>query len=514
MTTLWSEGYVSEIEYTRGYYPELSPLRAQFALTLAGFVAPVIANACELGYGQGASLNLHAAGGAPAWWGTDFNPSQAVYAQETALAGGTGRVHLEDQGFEEYCRREDLPMFDYIGLHGIYSWISEKNRKAIVHLISRRLKAGGVVYISYNTMPGWAAFAPLRDLMKLHADSMSAPALGVTQRMDAAMQFATRLLDTNPLYSQVNSSVAVRFEKLKTMDRSYLVHEYLNSNWNPLRFDACAAELGEAKLNYACPAALLEHVDALNLTADQQKLLAEISEPVVRETVRDYCLNQQFRRDYWIKGARRHTAIERAYALRQLRMILTTPPARVRYTVTGALGNAELQQAIYQPVIELMSDHRPRTLGELEQHFAAGKGPNLAQLAQMAAILVGSATMQVAQPDGAIAAARETATALNKHLLQKASLGDASGALASPVTAGGVMVPLVSQLFLLASLRGARQAQELAQFAWETLSRTGQRLLREGKLLETAEDSLAKLREDADKFLVEELPILKGLALL
>lgn len=54
-------GSRAEIEYTHGYYQGLNPLRARLALLLAGLHCPVIDTACELGYGQGMSVNLHAA---------------------------------------------------------------------------------------------------------------------------------------------------------------------------------------------------------------------------------------------------------------------------------------------------------------------------------------------------------------------------------------------------------------------------------------------------------------------
>ena len=65
-------------------------------------------------------------------------------------------ANLSDESFEEFCRRQDLPDFDFIGLHGIWSWVSDKNRQVIVDFIRRKLKVGGVVYVSYNTQPGWA----------------------------------------------------------------------------------------------------------------------------------------------------------------------------------------------------------------------------------------------------------------------------------------------------------------------------------------------------------------------
>ena len=57
----WSSGYVSDVNYTHGYYPGLNPLNLNLALTYAGIKPPLIKKACELGFGQGISINFHAA---------------------------------------------------------------------------------------------------------------------------------------------------------------------------------------------------------------------------------------------------------------------------------------------------------------------------------------------------------------------------------------------------------------------------------------------------------------------
>lgn len=90
----------------------------------AGVKPPRVGTACELGFGQGMSANLHAAVSVVEWCGTDFNPAQAGFAQELAAVAGSG-ARLFDQAFDEFCSRSDLPEFDYIGLHGIWSWISD-----------------------------------------------------------------------------------------------------------------------------------------------------------------------------------------------------------------------------------------------------------------------------------------------------------------------------------------------------------------------------------------------------
>ena len=74
----WDDGYISEINYTHGYYSELCPQKVKLSLALAGIVPPEIETACELGIGQGITTNIHAASSKTKWFGNDFNPSQAV----------------------------------------------------------------------------------------------------------------------------------------------------------------------------------------------------------------------------------------------------------------------------------------------------------------------------------------------------------------------------------------------------------------------------------------------------
>lgn len=47
----WTAGYVADIGYTYGYYPELNPLRVQLAFLNAGLAFPQSGTACELGFG-------------------------------------------------------------------------------------------------------------------------------------------------------------------------------------------------------------------------------------------------------------------------------------------------------------------------------------------------------------------------------------------------------------------------------------------------------------------------------
>lgn len=510
--TDWTAGYVADIGYTFGYYNELNPLRIRLAFANAGLRFPEVGTACELGFGQGLSANIHAAATVTQWFGTDFNPSQAGFAQDLSAASGTG-ARLFDDAFAEFANRSDLPDFDYIGLHGIWSWISDENRSVIVDFIKKKLKVGGVLYISYNTLPGWAAFAPMRHLMSEHAEIIGAEGRGIVSRITDAIDFADRLMSMNPAYARANPLVGDRIKKLKDQNKHYLAHEYFNRDWHPMHFATMAEWLEPAKLQYACSAHYLDHVDPINLSVEQQQFLAEIPDPMFRESVRDFIVNQQFRRDYWVKGGRRLTALEMAETLRSEKVMLITPRADVSLKVTGALGEANMTAAVYEPILDALIDHKPKTLGQIEQ-MVKEKGVVMTQIIQAVMVLAGVGYLAGVQTDEAIARAKKYTDKLNQYLLNKARGSNDVGYLASPVTGGGIAVNRFQQVFLLTLNKGSKQPSEWAQTVWQLLSAQGQKIVKAGKALETAEENLAELTAQAQSFADKQLPILKALQII
>jgi hypothetical protein len=402
-----------------------------------------------------------------------------------------------------------LPDFDFIGLHGIWSWISDENRSVIVDFIRRKLKVGGVLYISYNTLPGWAAFAPMRHLMTEHAEVLGAQGRGIVSRIDGAIEFADKMLALNPIYAQANPQITDRIKRLKGMSRHYLAHEYFNRDWHPMHFATMAQWLEPAKVQYACSANLTDHVDAINLTKEQQEFLNEIPDPMFRQSVRDFMINQQFRKDYWVKGSRTLTTLDQMESTRQLRVVMTTPRADVPMKVNGARGEAQLSEPVYVPILDSLANHQVQTIGALEAALA-GK-VNFMQLLQALFVLSGAGHLQMAQSDDAASKAKRTSERLNLHLLRKARSSSDINYLACPLTGGAININRFHQLFLLALKEGRKNPAQWAEAAWATLSSQGQKLMKEGKAIESPEDNLAELNRAAQEFHNKVLPILKTL---
>jgi SAM-dependent methyltransferase len=511
VSTEWTAGYVTDVNYTFGYYAELNPLRSRLPLMLAGRHAPRIESACELGFGQGLSVSIHAAAQpGVAWYGTDFNPSQAAFASEMVRLSGAD-AKLYDESFAEFCHRADLPDFDFIGLHGIWTWISDANRGVLVDFIRRKLRPGGVLYISYNTLPGWSASAPIRHLMKRHADVMGAPGQGVVGQTDAALTFIDQFLALEPLYAKANPGAVERLKQVKAQDRRYLAHEYMNRDWHPMYFADMERWLSDAKVGFASSAHTTDNLNELNMTPQQAEFLGGISDVSLRETMRDYCVNQQFRRDYWIRGVRALVGQEQVAALREERVILAMVKQDLPKKIRGMQGEAGLIDAIYQPIYEVLLDYKPHSLGEIEASVA-GKGVTFAQLASAMTILLGANVIQPTAPGQELSKAKTRALALNKIIAQRSLSNADIGHLASPMLGGGVGANRFQQIFWLAKQNGGKTADDWARYAWSVLQAQGQSLIKEGATLK-GDDNLTELRRQAQEWSDKILPVWTALGL-
>lgn len=507
----WTNGYVADVGYTYGYYTEINPLRIKLAFISQGFVFPEVGAACELGFGQGLSVTMHAAASVVEWYGTDFNPSQVGFAQDLLEVSGS-HARLFDESFDEFSQREDLPQFDYIALHGIWSWINDENRRIIVDFIRKRLKVGGVLYVSYNTQPGWASFTPMRHLLTLHSQSMGCEGRGVIGRIDDALEFMDRLMATNPMYAKVNTQVSERLERIKGQPRSYLAHEYFNRDWMPMHFATMADWLEPAKVQFACSAMPLELVDVIQFTPEQQALLGELSDVRMREGTRDFMINQQFRRDYWVRGIRKLNVVERLEAARSLRIVLVSYRPEISLVIKTQLGEATLNASVYTPILDILSDNKPRTLGQIEK-LLDGTGITFNQIMQSVLILAGVGHLATANEDRVVSKVRPATDRLNGYLINKSRGSDSVDFLVSPVVGGGVHVNSTQRLLIMAVLQGRKKPEEWAQFAWEVLQKQNQKIIKDGKTLNSPDENIEELNNRVAAFGLR-IPMFKALMII
>ena len=506
----WSSGYVTDLGYTHGFYRELTPSYLALVPLIkgqSGFDPNASLNICELGCGQGLSANLIAAANPQVqYYATDFNPAQIVGAKALAREAEVANVHFFDQSFAEFLIEPSLPTFDIIMLHGIYSWIQPEHRLEIVEFIRRKLRPGGVVYISYNALPGWSVAAPMRQLMYMHGKNQGGP---TATKLDPALDFIGKMIEAGAGYFRAVPALKERYEKLKSQNRNYLAHEYLNEAWTLLYHSEVVEELQAAKLTYVGSAAVIEMMDSVNLTAAQREILAQFTDPTMSETVRDFMFNQQFRHCVFMRGTLPLSRPAAQALWADSRFVLSTLRSEIPLTTKGMLGELTLKPEVYAPVLDALASGA-KTVRQLLADPKVG-AIGLKGLMEVIVILVGAGHMQPCLDEKGDAKRSQRTKAFNKAVMTRSLSSSELQFLASPVTGGGFQIDRFGQMFLLSM---QQKQSDPVQFALNALTAMGERILKDGKPIEAADESIAKLRELYSTFETKHVPVLKQLGII
>ena len=440
----YKDGYVSDITYTKGYYEALNPLKAKLVFLQQDQMFPEIENACELGFGQGISVNFHAAGSQTNWYGTDLLEAHADYARNLGSESNAS-LKLFDESIEAFCAREDLPDFDFIGLHGVWSWISSQNRGLIVRFLQKRLRPGGVLYVSYNALPGSRRKTEIRDLVTLFPDGVkneTSPTKGVLRAFERVSKF----LDLSPRYQKSNPAVIELLKNLEGGSARYLAHEFLNENHDAMSFREMAGLLTEANMKFVGEANCNRNINSLNLTKDQRFALKDVDDPVLRETMADYMLNTEFRRDYWVKdnGLSENTFC--SDEIEQTRVMMTAQKPKRPSHIRTNVGRVQLKAEIYSRLLDALDGYQMKSVADVQRALMMA-GISIGRTRQALAVLSGLNLVSLVQSDAEAAASHTQTQKLNRHILMKdASLAERN-ILVSPVSGGGIQLTHLQMRF-------------------------------------------------------------------
>lgn len=511
----WADGYVQDIEYSSHYYREISPTHLNFAALGQGIRPPSTGEGsayCELGCGQGlGSIIVAATHPQMKVWAFDFNPAHIVNAQALAAEAQLDNITFSDRSFEQLCDLPpgSLPQFDYIVLHGIYSWISPENRRFVVEFIDRHLKPGGLVYVSYNCLPGWTASAPLQRLLREHA--LRQPDRSDRQ-VEAALDFAKKMMDSKAGYFEQNPVVGRRFERLPSSDKHYLAHEYLNGHWHPLFHLDVARELEPARLTYIASATLVENIDRMSLPPTMLSLVDEIQDPGWRETIRDYARNQQFRRDIFVRGASRMTPAEHSVRMGAVKIAQMVPRQVIKLEIDTTLGTIKPDEAVCNAILDALAE-RPHTIAELAALPAVkGKPGGSALLAVN--LLVHPGYCHPVEPNQG-AKPGDAARKLNSTAASRLLVGDFVGYVALPVVGTGLRASFVDLVLIYALQSGIpADTKQIAEFAWSLMLQSGRRLIKDKQRIESKEENVALLEQQLPDLITKAIPMWKALGVI
>lgn len=500
----WSEGYVTDVPYDDFYFGECSPLLLRFLALLQGVRPAGLGTTwtyLDLGCASGFSLCLLAAAQPTGRFvGVDFNPVHVHNARTLAAQAGLDNVEFVELSFSDLDQLR-LPPLDYAVLQGVYSWVNRDNRAALQRFLARAMAPGGLVYVSYNTLPGWAPLQPLRELLQ----RASAHWTGSSPlRLEASVSLAHQLTAFDTGFFGQNPLAVQQLSTMEGRPSAYLCHEYLNAGVEAFYHADVATALRAAKLEFLGSAVFVENHDDLVVSAEAQELLDQLEEPALRETVRDFILNRRFRRDVFVRG--RATLARREHALllgqAQVARLVARP---FDPTVLYRGNETRLPQALVEGLGEALAEG-PQTVGDLYQRPEL-QPYGLLGVAKALGVLHSTSQVEFvdAPTDGGVT--RERCERLNRVLLAGLLSERPPDALAGPLAGNGVRITPLEWLALRALRTGP---SDLSAALAVQVKQAEKQMQEAGRAVPT---EAAALEAWVQRFESERLPALEALGL-
>ena len=295
----------SELGYKSMPFPYTTPATLEAYAALVGISAPNPKNArvLELGATYGGNIISQALFYPDATFvGIELSQEQVEKGNEVIANAGLTNVSLIQSDIASIG--SEIGTFDYIIAHGVYSWVDDGVKDALLRLIDEHLAEDGIAYVSYNTYPGWHTMEEVRQLMMF------------SNRDKTQFNHKEKVLHGKTIGSIVGSQI-LKYDNLKERnskflgalrsvmqkDEYYVGHDHLEPNNDPVYFYQFNDHLGAHNLAYLCDADLtLSMVRSFDADiADTLDKLA-LNDHVAQEQYLDFMLDTTFRKSIICKA--------------------------------------------------------------------------------------------------------------------------------------------------------------------------------------------------------------------
>lgn len=295
----------SELGYKSMPFPYTTPATLEAYAALVGVSAPnpKTARVLELGATYGGNIISQALFNPDATFvGIELSQEQVEKGNEVIANAGLANVSLIQSDIASIG--SEIGTFDYIIAHGVYSWVDDGVKDALLRLIDEHLAEDGIAYISYNTYPGWHTMEEVRQLMMF------------SNRDKTQFNHKEKVLHGKTIGSIVGSQI-LKYDNLKERnskflgalrsvmqkDEYYVGHDHLEPNNDPVYFYQFNDHLEAHNLAYLCDADLtLSMVRSFDADiADTLDKLA-LNGHVAQEQYLDFMLDTTFRKSIICKA--------------------------------------------------------------------------------------------------------------------------------------------------------------------------------------------------------------------
>ncbi len=184
----------------------------------------------ELGCGNGANLlplafyRRHAT-----FVAVDGADSQIQIAGVRATALGLANIEFIHADFREAADAIS-GQFDFVIAHGILSWVPDEVRDALLELCAQSVRPGGLLYMNYNTRPGWNVRGLVREFLLAQTAAETNLRVRAQLAQEVAGKVVSAMTDLEQPYSRL---LANEFRFVCEGNITWVAHEFLSPDNHP-----------------------------------------------------------------------------------------------------------------------------------------------------------------------------------------------------------------------------------------------------------------------------------------
>jgi SAM-dependent methyltransferase len=465
----------------RAFTKELAPSFIDHTCIVNGFAPP---DGSPLGEGVGAGFawcELHCGSAVTATLLAGSNPVGDFHAIDARAAlieqarkfakdANVRNITFHEAGIDQ-ALSVSFPMFDYIVLNGIYSWVPTMERGLILSFVRKFLKPGGAVLVTYNARPGWNRLDPFRRIFR---EATRGRNVGDKARFDAARDIYAKLLDAKAPAIAASGVTPATLAEIERIPLEVIAADYANDFAEPLYATEVFSDFAAIDCAFAGPIEMAESASVLMVHEPFKSAMGRMPHAAGKELAKDMLRDTRFRRDVFVRGGRRMAADNRAMVMTGLAFALEQPAANTRYDVKVPYGEIRFDNLHARALVDAL-EKAPRTLGDLIADAHARDADPQSVVANVHALLV---TGQIRPIYRATPDAEKGARALRIAIRERAGTAEAIGFMPTAYGTAFAM-PVPDQIFL--GLPRNMAADELARTAAESLPPMGDVILKRAR---------------------------------
>ncbi|HMT08556.1 MAG TPA: class I SAM-dependent methyltransferase [Pyrinomonadaceae bacterium] len=282
-----------EVPYPSFVFPQTHPDRLATMGRLMGIPTadPDECRVLELGCGDGTNLCSQAYSlPKSSFIGIDLSTVEIESANKTVAELGLFNIEFR-QADVTGLNVEKLGTFDFIIAHGLFSWVPDAVRPALLDIYRTCLAPNGIGYISYNALPGCHIRRITSDLMQYHSRNETDAITKVGVGIAGLSEIASAASDDS-VYQMM---LFLEAEQIAERTLENVFHDDHSAYNQPFYFHEFCSMIADRGLSFVCEAEPSDMLDKDLSDKALEYLDSVTNDPLVRSQYRDFITGRRFR---------------------------------------------------------------------------------------------------------------------------------------------------------------------------------------------------------------------------